>query len=209
LESLVATATRLLQIGFLIAMIMTSPTDKQRPRPPAGSKDVTSHARAVTLIGAEAFRPVASSDIQRAAYHEAGHCTAALAFAIPIIRVTIDAATPHLQRGRYQPPHDAGLESLCVLCLAGPEAERMAFGSIEPGTDDLAMARRYLAQRLQPGQIAAEMIRLRGSAERLVRSEWARRRIALIADALLARGTLSGADIAAIPGPAPKARWSL
>jgi hypothetical protein len=137
---------------------------------------------------------------ERTAVHESGHVVAALVYNIPTISVSIDAATPHLQRGRYQPSHDAGLETLVVMCLCGPEAERMAFGSIEPGTDatDLAMAQRYLAQRLEPVQIAAEMMRLRGSAERLVRTEWARRRIAMIADALLARGTLSGTDIAAL-----------
>jgi hypothetical protein len=86
------------------------------------------------------------------------------------------------------------------MCLCGPEAERLFCGSIEPGTDatDLDMARRFLGDRLGPLQLAAEIERHRASAERLVRTTWARRRIAVIADALLARGTLSGADIAAI-----------
>jgi hypothetical protein len=54
---------------------------------------------------------------QRTALHEAGHCAAAIAFGVPIIRVTIDANIPHLHRGRYQPQHDAGLECMCELCL--------------------------------------------------------------------------------------------
>jgi hypothetical protein len=58
--------------------------------------------------------------------------------------------------------------------------------------------KRVLAPRLEAVQIAAEMMRLRGSAERLVRSEWAQLRIERIAAALLERGTLSGEDIAAL-----------
>jgi hypothetical protein len=92
------------------------------------------------------------------------------------------------------------LETLCVLCLAGPEAERLFCGSIEPGTDsiDIEMTRAGLARRFDPLQIGAEMVRMRGSAERLVRTAWARERIEVIADALLARGTLTGEDIAAL-----------
>jgi hypothetical protein len=60
------------------------------------------------------------------------------------------------------------------------------------------MAQRYLISRIEPLQIAAEMLRLRGSAEALVRLPWSQRRIAVIAEALLARGTLSGEDIAAL-----------
>ena len=37
--------------------------------------------------------------------------------------VSIDADTPHLHRGRYQPRHDCGHECLVTLCLAGPIAE--------------------------------------------------------------------------------------
>jgi hypothetical protein len=61
--------------------------------------------------------------LRRTALHEAGHAVAAITFAIPIISITIDAAIPHLRRGRYQPQHDAGLETLVVMCLAGPEAD--------------------------------------------------------------------------------------
>jgi hypothetical protein len=73
-------------------------------------------------------------------------------------------------------------------------------GPITDGGDqlDMAMARRYLAQCFEPVQVGVEMLRLRGSAERLVSTAWARRRIALIADALLERGSLSGEDIAAL-----------
>jgi hypothetical protein len=137
---------------------------------------------------------------RRTSVHEAGHAVAAITYAVPIISVSIDAATPHLLRGRYLPPHDVGLECLVTFILAGPAAEQQFCGPITDDGDalDIASARRYLAQRFEPVQVGAELMRLRGSAERLVRSDWARRRIAVIADALLERGTLSGADIAAI-----------
>jgi hypothetical protein len=61
---------------------------------------------------------------QRAAFHEAGHTAAALAYCIPIISVSIDAATPHLQRGRYQQP-DIGLESLVNDVLGGSSSGRI------------------------------------------------------------------------------------
>ena len=57
---------------------------------------------------------------QRCATHEAGHATAAITFAIPIVRVTI-ADRPHLHRGHYHPLDvDFGLECMVTLCLAGP-----------------------------------------------------------------------------------------
>src|SRR5262249_1034671 len=86
---------------------------------------------------------------RRTAILEAGHCAAALAFGIPIIHVTIDNDTPHLHRGAYRAQHEAGLECMVTLCLAGPAAEAYFCGSIEPGTDriDIEMSRRYLARR--------------------------------------------------------------
>jgi hypothetical protein len=107
-------------------------------------------------------------------------------------------------------------EQIAPLCGSEPRGARRPTGayfcgSIEDGADhiDIDMARQHLARRYDQLRIAAEMVRLRGSAERLVRTEWARRRIAMIADALLQQGILSGSDIDALPGPAPKATWSL
>src|SRR6516225_10887606 len=92
-------------------------------------------------------RPASLSE--RAAYHEAGHATAAMAYGIPIIRVTIKNETPHLLRGHYRPQHEAGLECMATLCLAGPAAEAYFCGSIEDGADrfDILMAREYLARQ--------------------------------------------------------------
>jgi hypothetical protein len=139
---------------------------------------------------------------QRTVYHEAGHTAAALAYGIPIISVT-SIRIPRTCTG-------AGLECMVTLCLAGPAAEAYFCGSIEDGADriDIDMARRYLARRCDQLRIGAEIARLCDAAEHLVQTTWAQQRIRLVAEALLARGTLTGADIDALPGPAPKATWS-
>jgi hypothetical protein len=66
----------------------------------------------------------------REAYHEGGHCVAALAYSIPIISVSIANGVPHLHRARYRAPHDLGLECMVTLCLSGPAAEELFFGSV-------------------------------------------------------------------------------
>jgi len=143
---------------------------------------------------------------QRTAYHEAGHCAAALTFGIPIIRITIENESPHLHRGHYRAQHDAGLECMATLCLAGPVAEAYFCGSIEDGTDriDYEMARRHLARRFEPLQIGAEIARLRDAAQRLVRTAWAEQRIRLVAAALLRHGTLTGEEIRGVGDPEPQ-----
>jgi hypothetical protein len=95
---------------------------------------------------------------ERCAFHEAGHAAAALAYGIPIVAVTIAAETPHLHRAHYRASHDLGLETLVTLCLAGPAAEELFFGSIEDGGDqgDYAMAREYLSRHLDPLYAAAD-----------------------------------------------------
>jgi hypothetical protein len=148
--------------------------------------------------------PVRSASLsERAAYHEAGHCAAALQFGIPIISVSIHADMPHLHRGRYRAEHEAGLECMATLCLAGPAAEDYFCGSIEDGADriDIEMARQHLARRFEPLRIAAEIARLRDAAERLVRTPWAEQRIRLVTEALLQRGTLTGEEICGLADP--------
>jgi hypothetical protein len=134
----------------------------------------------------------------RIATHEAGHVGAALQFGIPIIRVTIDAATPHLHRGHYRALHGVALEAMCILCLSGPAAEEYLVGPITDDSDhiDIEMARGYLARRFDVVQIGVELGRARTAARRLVRDQ--QQRIRLIATALLERGTMTGEDIAGI-----------
>jgi hypothetical protein len=137
--------------------------------------------------------------LHRRAYHESGHAIAAIAYGIEIISVTISDDQPHLHRGRYRPSHDAGLETMVTLCLAGPASEEFFCGPIN-GSDriDLEMAREYLARTVDALRIGVELARHREAAERLVATPWAQDRIRVIANALLERGTLSGTDVAAL-----------
>jgi hypothetical protein len=145
-----------------------------------------------------AFATAKGTMLKRCAYHEAGHVTACLCLGIPLSHVSIDPA--HCLRDRYQPAHDVGLECLCTMGLAGAAAEICYCGPISDGGDqlDLQMVRDYLAPWFGPLQIATEFGRLRAAAARLVRTDWARQRIELIAAALLQRQTLSGAQIEAL-----------
>jgi hypothetical protein len=141
-----------------------------------------------------------NSLIERISIHEAGHAVAALVFAVPIIRVTIENDTPHLHRGRYRAEANLALECMVTLCLSGPKAEKEFCGPISDNSDrvDYQMAYEYLARQLNPLQVGGELVRYRDAAQRLVRSAWARHRIRLLADALLRHGTLTGEQISAI-----------
>ncbi len=93
---------------------------------------------------------------------------------------------------------------MVTLCLSGPEAERELCGAADDGGDriDYETARRYLARRIDNSlHAAAELARYRDAARRLVRSLWGKRRICLLADALLRGGSLSGDDIARLAAP--------
>jgi len=138
-----------------------------------------------------------SGNRKRAAYHEAGHCAAAIAFGIPIVHVTIEADAGHLYRGHYRERADLALECIVTMCLAGPAAEELFCGPIADGSDrtDYEMAKHYLARQFDPLKVGAEIARLRDAARRLVRTAWAQERIRLLAAALLQYGALSGDEI--------------
>jgi hypothetical protein len=141
---------------------------------------------------------MAASLRQRTAIHEVAHAVCALVFGIPVISVTVDDR-PHLHRGRYHAPtRDLGFEAIAVLCLSGIAAEEMLCGPITDGGDlpDLLMVREHIARSVaNPLRAVAELLRCKSAAERLVRSEFARDRIGVLADALLRHGTLSGEQI--------------
>jgi hypothetical protein len=109
--------------------------------------------------------------------------------------VTIADGRPHLHRGTYWQRRDIAVESLAILCLAGPAAEELFYGAADDGSDDIdrAMARRYLRYCFADSEIEYQMIRMRFAAERLVASE--RTRISTIATALLRYGTLTADEI--------------
>jgi hypothetical protein len=136
---------------------------------------------------------------QRICFHEAGHAVAALVFGIPILSVTLEP--PRLLRGRMPSP---ALEHLLTLCYAGAAAESLHCGRCCDLGDkiDNEMARDYLLRMRGGGARFVEMgtqIELaRTSAERLVATPWARRRVPLIARALEYRGTLGGQDVYAL-----------
>jgi hypothetical protein len=155
---------------------------KARFKPPAGWKDVTPHDTGL---------------LERTAYHEAGHCVAALQFGIPIISVTIENDAGQLLRGHYRERADLALECIVTFCLAGPAAEELFCGPVADGSDraDYEMARHYLARQYDSLKVGAEVARLREAARRLVCTAWAQRRIPRIADALLRHGTLTGDEI--------------
>ncbi len=138
--------------------------------------------------------------LQRAATHEAGHTISAVQFGLPIVSVTVEGA-PHLHRGRATMPLTTRTELIAIVCLSGPAAEEVYCGPILDRGDavDLEMARRALRQRYSSElELARELHRHRDAARRLVRSRWAEERIRRIADALVARGTLTADEIYAL-----------
>jgi ATP-dependent Zn protease len=132
---------------------------------------------------------------KRLATHESGHTIAAINFGIPIIHATIAAGHPHLLRDRFRRERSLATESLAIVCLSGPAAEALFFGSIDDGSDetDQLMARDYLRSYYRDAEIACQMLRMQRAAERLVSSS--RREIEPIAAALMQRGTLTGAEV--------------
>ena len=94
--------------------------------------------------------------LERCAYHEIGHVTAALVFGVGIVAVHLNP--PHMHRARWRAPHDCGLETIVQICLAGPEAEILFCGAITDGADygDYTMAREALARHFDPLRAAME-----------------------------------------------------
>ena len=103
---------------------------------------------------------------------------------------SVSPSIPHFLRGGFKQTRDLAIESLVVICLSEPEAEKLFF----PGADDygdqidLLMARNYLQPYLPAITLGYHIDRLRGAAQRLVAD--ARPQIQLIATALLRHGAL-------------------
>jgi hypothetical protein len=135
---------------------------------------------------------------ERVAIHEASHACVCILYNIPIVSISIDGDMPNLFRDLWLAP--AGLDSvqcMATLCLAGIEAEKAFCGSFDDGgnSDDVVMARHYLSRRFGPLQIGIELERARTAASNLVRSAWGERCIRRVAAALVAHGTLTGAEV--------------
>jgi hypothetical protein len=86
---------------------------------------------------------------------------------------------------------------MVVLCLSGPVGEAFFCGPPNDDSDrtDIQMAREILARQYDVLQIGFRLNRLRDSARALVTTPWARGIIPVIADALLARGSLDAQEI--------------
>ncbi len=144
------------------------------------------------------------TNLYRIAVHEAAHCVACIVYGIPIWSVTIDGSNPHMHQGAWQPPDGLdALECLCTMGLVASEAEKVfCDGKPVEGSDrdDVDSVLRALAQYYSPLEINVQLERMRGAAERLVKTDWARRVIPRIADELLRHGSLTGEQIAGLVG---------
>jgi hypothetical protein len=131
---------------------------------------------------------------ERRATHESGHAVGCLVLGLPIISVTIEDNGAYLHRGYYRQQRGLATECLCIMSLAGAEAERLFFPDADDFGDaiDLKMIRGYLEPKSEL-EFIAEIERLRAAAGRLVVSE--RAKIEVIAAALLKSGTLTGDQI--------------
>jgi hypothetical protein len=180
---------------------MTEPR-RQRLGPPAGSIDVTDRGECIEIIGCDGMLTAQQKEVirQRCAWHEASHCAAALALGIPLISVTIDGGS-YMHRAFYRAATaELGIETMCILCLAGPAGEDFYLGKFDDDAHDgdYQQAHEVLSRQYGPLEIGAALLRFRDAADKLVRSPFGRARIPVIADALLRHGSLTGEAIAAL-----------
>jgi hypothetical protein len=129
--------------------------------------------------------------LERICYHEAGHTCAALLYAIPIRRVSVDPPLFLRAKAAVRPP----LDQLLTLCFCGGSAEALYFGGQCGSSEDYAMAQRFASRRGHFMLSARVLERAERAAFGLVRTDWAKRTIPRIADALRQRRLLSGEDV--------------
>ena len=171
------------------------------------------------LIRAEATDMLDEADpTQRAtAVHEAGHVVIGLALGFPCGGVTIKRTKVELGHAAIGNPLDGWrrgdgprrelAEEIAIGLYAGAEAERLILNSQLCGDgDDVGLARSFLAKYVGARSskhiekaLEREEERLRGLTRELVGEH--RAKILTVANALLARGSLSGNDIDALLRP--------
>jgi hypothetical protein len=128
----------------------------------------------------------------KTAVHEAGHAVVGIHYGVPIIRVGIgDDGAGFTDFNDCNYP---ATDCLSVMGLAGDAAVAEFFGLIEDDADDRDKCFAMLAVHYQ--QPSAMMAVLERRAASLVRRQ--RRNIDAIANALTARGILTGAEVRAI-----------
>jgi hypothetical protein len=131
---------------------------------------------------------------QRICIHEAGHAAAALLYAIPIRSVSVEPPLFLRDKASIHSPPD----QLLTLCFCGGASEALYFGSHCGSSADYAMAQRFASRCGNFMLSARELERAERAAFGLVRTDWGKRTIPRIADALRERGVLSGGDVHAL-----------
>ena len=127
--------------------------------------------------------------VARAATHESGHAVAALRFWLPLREIVVNS--DGIGCTRYT-RHFSWGETVSVFC--GIEAEVGRFGDA-PVTSDLDVIEEMI-ERLGLTWGRGNLDRFRQRARTLVREE--RRSIRVLADALLERRTMTGAEVSAL-----------
>ena len=125
------------------------------------------------------------------ATHEAGHAAVGRRLGLRIESATI-RETLHAVGRVVWDTASAAPEAVIVATLAGPIAARR-FPNPDRGTDNDHAVARVIAERVWPGNADAQLERLRRRAVGEVDAAY--REITLIAEALVERDTLTGAEI--------------
>jgi hypothetical protein len=131
-----------------------------------------------------------SDDLRAVAFHEAGHTIAAIMTGSRIKSVEI-GANPHLHCLHWDKASKA------ITALAGGLAEMRVNPAGAPwGTEVDLRCAHDVADRLAPGAQLEALEALFSKTQALLNRHW--HAVELIADALLSRGKLSGAEINAL-----------
>jgi hypothetical protein len=105
---------------------------------------------------------------ERCAYHEAGHVICSVQLGIGVVRATIRPDRPHFARERFVKyrDHATCVEHLCLICLSGPEAEKLFCGPITDLGDhtDITMAKNFISDAYPEILRGYQLSRLRDAA---------------------------------------------
>jgi hypothetical protein len=108
-----------------------------------------------------------------------------------MVATALDINNDLVELGQYRDFRSAVLDKICV-CLAGPEAETIAFGDADASGDVRQIEQLQSRYYISDGDVE----RLRPQVRALLLQHWDK--VEAVATALLERGTLSGEDIAGI-----------
>jgi hypothetical protein len=137
---------------------------------------------------------VPERDRTRIAYHEAGHALAAWKLGIPFSEVSILPAVNRgdIARGLGTIERQRGttaMHTAAAMFLLAGQCSQVRW---DPGSGDTGCEQDRTGARRHAEALSVDVRKFQELAEDLVREDWTR--ITALADALLARNTLSGAD---------------